>query len=109
MSFLHNEDTENRDGETIFRDVTVDKCNNMTCVDLKTVFSIPNDEEFNTRLFNVSLLPDAETDVPQSGMFRVSTDVVMFAIRDDDCKLCNNDLNPYQLSCPGSSVGRALA
>ena len=58
----------------------------MTCVDLKAVFNIPNDEEFISQLFNVSLLPDAETDVPQSGMFRVSTDVLKFAIR-DDCKL----------------------
>ena len=81
---IHNEDTENGDGETILRDVTVDKCDNMTCVDLKAVFNIPNDEEF---MFNVSLLPDAESDVPQSGMFRVSTDVLTFAIRDNDCKL----------------------
>ena len=81
---MHNEDTKNGDGETIFRDVTVDKCNNMSCVDLKAVFSIPNDEEFNFQLFNVSL---AETELPQSGMFRVSTNVVKFEIRDDDCKL----------------------
>ena len=88
---MHNEDTENGDGETILRDVTVDKCINMTCVDLKAVFNIPNGDEFNTQLCNVSLLPDAETEVPQSGMFRVSTDVVMFEIRDDDCKLYNSD------------------
>ena len=82
---IYNEDTENGDDETIFRDVTVDKCDNMTCVNLKAVFNIQNDEKFHFQLFNVSLLPNAET-VPQSGMFRVSTDVVMFEIRDDDCK-----------------------
>ncbi|CAI8037620.1 hypothetical protein GBAR_LOCUS21039 [Geodia barretti] len=84
LSFTKYSYTKNGDGETIFRDVTVDKCNNMSCVDLKAVFSIPNDEEFNFQLFNVSL---AETELPQSGMFRVSTNVVKFEIRDDDCKL----------------------
>ncbi|CAI8041949.1 hypothetical protein GBAR_LOCUS23280, partial [Geodia barretti] len=83
LSFTKNTYTENGDGETILRDVTVDKCDNMTCVNLKAVFNIQNDEEFHFQLFNVSLLPNAET-VPQSGMFRVSTDVVMFEIRDDD-------------------------
>ncbi|CAI8036548.1 hypothetical protein GBAR_LOCUS20478 [Geodia barretti] len=84
LSFTKYSYTENGDDETIFRDVTVDKCDNMTCVNLKAVFNVQNDEEFNLQLFNVSLLPNAETDIPQSRMIRVFTDVVKFEIRDDD-------------------------
>ena len=78
---MHNE-TE------ICRNVTFEPCESMKCVDLKTVFSISDDEEFHIQNFNVSILPlEEEVEKRYGGKVIVSEEVVEVEIDEDDREL----------------------
>ena len=49
----------------ISRPVTFDECESEKCVDLKTVFSIPDDAESHIQKFNVSFITQVEASIQE--------------------------------------------
>ena len=79
-NFVHNE-TE------ICRNVTFEPCESIKCVDLKTVFSVSDDEDFHIQKFNISILPLEEEVEERYGGKVVSGELVEVEIDEDDREL----------------------
>ena len=78
---MHNE-------TQICRNVPFEPCESIKCVDLKTVFSISDDEDFHIQKFNISILPLEEEDEKRyGGKVIVSEEVVEVEIDEDDREL----------------------
>ena len=78
---MHNE-------AEICRNVTFEPCESIKCVDLKTVFSISDDEDFHIQKFNISILPlEEQVEERYGGRVIVSEEVVEVEIDEDDCEL----------------------
>ena len=89
MNVLHND-------ESICRLLTFNECEWEKCVDLKTVFDIPDDDQFHIQHFNVSFMQQVEASIQDFNGI-IFDEVKQISIEEDDRKFEICSISDYCL------------
>ena len=97
MNVLHND-------ESIGQLLTFNECEWEKCVDLKTVFDIPDDDQFHIQHFNVSFMQQVEASIQDFNGI-IFDEVKQISIEEDDRKFEICSISDYCFYSSQTCVG----